>query len=330
MDGSTSLYVGIEKLMKQPEDISPTRSRNPTYTYQTVCLKPKMSASPSRTFVPGHLIYDGPSPYMNPRGTQTPGRTTVRRGEGQTRRSGGVHSPPSRPVGGVFSLEPPTVAGPSSWMQAPASPGITSRHENTIHQEPASTLENIPNPPPNENTKPNNPKKPKKPKSKGKQKQKEHPQKSTPKRLLSSILSYLPRIFFCCISTRPKYTKIQHLVVPTQQICVDSRALRFLQSLTRQDFLLLSYIVQEVFTDDGVKVLGRISEYDGLIESALRGQIRTTRRPWTSSEREGYVEHTAGLYARLLRRLGVYEKAPMCEKTYGRRFEREERRRSWL
>ncbi|KAF3920448.1 hypothetical protein ABW20_dc0105122 [Dactylellina cionopaga] len=135
----------------------------------------------------------------------------------------------------------------------------------------------------------------------------------------------LRRLFFCFLSSRPKYTKIQHLVIPTSQVCVDSKALRFLQSLPREHFHLLTYIVQEVFTDDGVKVLGRIPDYDDLIEAALKGQIRTAERPWVRVEREGYVEHVAGLYARLLRKMGSYERAPVCEKVYGKKYNGQKR-----
>ncbi|EPS41081.1 hypothetical protein H072_5034 [Dactylellina haptotyla CBS 200.50] len=148
-------------------------------------------------------------------------------------------------------------------------------------------------------------------------------------RLGTRFSTLLQRLFFCCLSTRPKYTKIQHLVIPTSQVCVDSRALHFLQDLSGEEFQLLQYIVQEVFTDDGAEVLGRIPDYDDLIEAALKSQIRTAERPWVNVHREGYVEHVAGLYARLLRKLGTYERAPMCEKVYDRKY-REQRRRGNL
>ncbi|RVD83341.1 uncharacterized protein DFL_007733 [Arthrobotrys flagrans] len=60
---------------------------------------------------------------------------------------------------------------------------------------------------------------------------------------------------------------------------------------------------EEVAPEQATKDKVRIPEYDTLIESALMGQMRTVKRPWTAGEREGYVEHTAGLYARLLKKL---------------------------
>ncbi|KAF3935589.1 hypothetical protein ABW19_dt0203790 [Dactylella cylindrospora] len=138
----------------------------------------------------------------------------------------------------------------------------------------------------------------------------------------SSGPCFFLRLFFCCISTRPRYTRIQHLVIPTSQVCVDKKALRFLQSLSREDFRRLQYIVQEVFTDEGVKVLGRIPDHDKLIEAALKGQIWTKSRPWSPQTRESYVEHVAGLYARLLRKLGTYDKAPSCEGMYRKKLKK--------
>ncbi|KAF3925036.1 hypothetical protein AA313_de0205346 [Arthrobotrys entomopaga] len=138
--------------------------------------------------------------------------------------------------------------------------------------------------------------------------------------LKTRISATLHALFPCFLSTRPKYTKIQHLVIPTSQICVDSRSLRFLQTLPQEQFHLLNYIVQEVFTDDGVKLLGRIPDYDDLIEKGLKGVVRTAERPWVNVQREGYVESLAGLYARLLRKLGTYERAEVCERVYERKY----------
>ncbi|KAK6354173.1 hypothetical protein TWF730_008586 [Orbilia blumenaviensis] len=261
--------------------------------------------SVSQTYVPRHLIYNGPSPYgrgqwvPEPR-TPSPLRTSIRRDQDH--------------------------AGTSSTITGSGVPRRLEPSESKIRRKPAAltpydmlnlSMNPEPEPEPKKKTK--------------RKKTKKQSQKKTAKKAVSessasakptfSLLSYIPRLLFCCMSTRPPYTKIQHLVVPTSQVCIDTRALRFLQALPRQEFLLLNYIVQEVFTKDGVKVLGKISEYDELIESALTGQIRTVRRPWTTGEREGYVEHTAGLYAKMLRKLGTYEKSPMCEKEYGKKFE---------
>ncbi|KAK6349793.1 hypothetical protein TWF696_006067 [Orbilia brochopaga] len=130
-------------------------------------------------------------------------------------------------------------------------------------------------------------------------------------------------LFGCLgIHSRPRYTKIQHIVLPTAQVCVDTRALNFLQSLPPDEFQLLEYMVQEVFTADGAAVLSRIPDYDKLIESALKGQINMTARPWDRKTREQYVEHVGAMYARLLRKMGTYEQAPMCEAVYRRRWRR--------
>ncbi|KAF3132818.1 importin-alpha export receptor [Orbilia oligospora] len=267
------------------------------------------------TYVPRHLIYNRPSPYEKgkwvpqQRGAVTP-RVPVRRD----------YSQPERPR-----------ASPRSPNDAPRAPNHTESRPYIQPELPVPTSEDILNPKLKEDTKGKKSKKSKKSKkqlqnkpSKAKTTEPDPLSKSLP-----SFLSFFPRIFFCCISTRPSYTRIQHLIIPTSQVCVDTRALRFLQSLPRQEFLLLNYIVQEVFTEDGVKILGRISDYDTLIENALTGQIRTVKRPWTAGEREGYVEHTAGLYARLLRKLGTYEKSPMCEKVYGKKLEGRRRRVFW-
>ncbi|KAF3925675.1 hypothetical protein ABW21_db0209329 [Orbilia brochopaga] len=133
---------------------------------------------------------------------------------------------------------------------------------------------------------------------------------------------FVSLLFGCLgIHSRPKYTKIQHIVLPTTQVCVDARALRFLQSLPRDEFQLLEYIVQEVFTDDGTTVLSRIPDYDSLIEAALKGQINLLSRPWERETRERYVEYVAAMYARLLRKMGTYERAPTCEAVYKQRWE---------
>ncbi|KAK6541748.1 hypothetical protein TWF694_007537 [Orbilia ellipsospora] len=138
--------------------------------------------------------------------------------------------------------------------------------------------------------------------------------------LKTRISTTLHALFPCFLSTRPKYTKIQHLIIPTSQICINAHSLRFLQLLPREKFHLLNYIVQEVFTDDGVKVLGRIPDYDDLIEKGLKGVVKTAERPWVNVQREGYVESLAGLYARLLKKMGTYERAQVCERVYERKY----------
>ncbi|KAK6529633.1 hypothetical protein TWF281_008799 [Arthrobotrys megalospora] len=259
--------------------------------------RPGHTMSTPLTYVPRHLLYNGPSPYE--KGKWVPGWTAplpprVRRNPGQFQR----HTT-------IPEDEVPAFLKPVEPRIQSKSPASTSTSEGPLEVKPKDNVEeregNI---------------QLRKKASKTTIRQSDAPIKPSKSFSFSSI----PRLFFCCISTRPTYTQIQGLIIPTSQICVDTKALRFLQSLPRQEFLLLTYLVQEVFTDDGVKVLGRIPEYDGLIEKALRGQIRTVKRPWTSSEREGFVEHTAGLYARLLRKLETYEKAPMCKKVYGRKF----------
>ncbi|KAF3213873.1 hypothetical protein TWF679_005187 [Orbilia oligospora] len=256
------------------------------------------------TYVPRHLIYNGPSPYE--KGKWVPQRRVAVTPRVPVRRD---YSQPERPR-----------ASPRSLNDAPRAPSHTESRPYIQPELPDPTSEDILNPKLKEDTKGKKSKKSKK-------LLQNKPLKANPTEPNSSskpspyFLSFFPRIFFCCISTRPSYTRIQHLVIPTSQVCVDTRALRFLQSLPRQEFLLLNYIVQEIFTEDGVKILGRISDYDTLIENGLTGQIRTVKRPWTAGEREGYVEHTAGLYARLLRKLGTYEKSPMCEKVYEKKLE---------
>ncbi|KAK6334900.1 hypothetical protein TWF718_010344 [Orbilia javanica] len=259
--------------------------------------------SSPQTYLPRHLVYDGPSPYE--------------KGKWVPERRGAIS--PRAPVPRYRSQ----IERPETILED--DPPITARRVEsrpyTQHEAPVPTSEDILNPKLKGGTKTRKSKKSKR-QSRSKLPNTEVPKADAPPKPLLSFLSFLPRIFFCCISTRPSYTQIQHLVIPTSQVCISTRPLQFLQSLPRQEFLILNYMVQEVFTDDGVKVLGRIPDYDFLIENALKGQIRTAKRPWTAKEREGYVEHTAGLYARLLRKLETYEKAPMCEVVYGKKIER--------
>lgn len=117
-------------------------------------------------------------------------------------------------------------------------------------------------------------------------------------------------------SGKSNYVKIQDVVIPTSQICVRKSGVRFLQNLPPDQYKYLEWILQEVYTKNGVKNLGRLEEIDDILQAALRGQIKTAKRPWNSGNRESYVEHVASIYAKLFRKLATYENAPVCRKNY--------------